>query len=68
MTETTSLLSRVKQELFLDRFITGDEKWISNDNIIRKRQRLDKGQAHLPDPKANIHGEKYCMCGGIIFV
>ena len=68
MAIATSVLLCVKQELFLDRIITGDEKWISNDNIIRKRQWLDKDQAPLPDPKANIHGEKYCVCGGIVLV
>ena len=38
MAVATSLLSRVKHELFLGRIITGDEKWISKDIIIRKRQ------------------------------
>ena len=68
MAVVTSLFSRVKQELFLDRIITGDEKWISNDNITRKRDWLDKDQAPLSDPKANIHGEKYCVCGGIVLL
>ena len=58
MAVATSLLSRVKQERFLDRIVTGDEKWISNDNIIGKRKWLGKDQTPLPDPKTNIHGEK----------
>ena len=62
MAVTISLLSRVKQELFLDKIITGDVKWISNDNIIRKREWLDKDQVPSPDPKSNIHGEKI-LCG-----
>ena len=61
MAVATSLLSSVKQELFLDRIITVNEKWISNDNIIRKIQWLDKDQEPLPDPKGNIHGENI-MC------
>ena len=68
MAVAISLLSRVKQELFLDRIITGLEKWISNDNIIRKRQWLDKDQAPFPYPKANIHGENYGVCSGIVLV
>ena len=36
MAVATSLLSSVKQEPFIDRIITGDEKWFSNDNTIRK--------------------------------
>ena len=62
MTIATSLLSRVKQDPFLDRIITGDEKWIDYDNIISKRQWLDKDQETLPDPKANMHGEKFLLC------
>ena len=66
MAVATSLLSRVKQDLFLDRILTGDEKWISNDNIIRKIQWLDKDQAPLPDPKSNIRREKIlCVCVGL---
>ena len=68
MTIATSLLSRVKQDLVLDKIIAGDEKWNSDDNIIRKRQWLDKDQALLLRSKANIHGEKYCVCDGIVLV
>ena len=64
----TSILSRAKQELFLDRIITADDKGISNDYIIRKRQWLDKDQAPLQDMKANSMGQKYCVCGGIVLV
>ena len=68
MTITTSLLSHVKQEAFFDRIIIGDEKCIAYDNIIRKRQWLDKDQETLPDSKANIHGEKYAVCDGIVLL
>lgn len=62
MSIATSLLSRVKIEPFLNRIVTGDEKWVTYDNIIRKRQWLDKYQPPLPDPKANIHGKKILLC------
>ncbi|XP_043262919.1 histone-lysine N-methyltransferase SETMAR-like [Colletes gigas] len=58
----TSLLSRVKIEAFLNRIVTGDEKWVSYENIVRKRQWLDKNQPPLPDPKANIHGKTILLC------
>ncbi|XP_054005260.1 histone-lysine N-methyltransferase SETMAR-like [Hylaeus anthracinus] len=58
MSIATSLLSRVKNEPFLNRIVTGDEKWVTYDNIVRKKQWLNKDQPPLPDPKANIHGKK----------
>ena len=42
MAVATSLLSSIKQKLFLERIITGDEKWISNDNISIKYNGLIK--------------------------
>ncbi|XP_043260411.1 histone-lysine N-methyltransferase SETMAR-like [Colletes gigas] len=44
MSIATSLLSRVKIEPFLNRNVTGDEKWVTYDNIVQKdkRQWLDK--------------------------
>lgn len=62
MSIATSLLSRVKIEPFLDRIITSDEKWVTYDNIVRKRQWLDKDQPPLPDAKVNIHGKKILLC------
>ena len=38
----TSQLLREKNEPFLDRIITGDEKWITYENIICKRQWLER--------------------------
>ncbi|XP_043258025.1 histone-lysine N-methyltransferase SETMAR-like [Colletes gigas] len=61
MSIATSLLLRVKIEPFLNRIVTGDEKWVSYDNIVRKRQWLDKNQPPLPGPKANIHGKKILL-------
>mgnify|MGYP004576351081 CR=1 FL=1 len=38
----TSVLSRFEREPFLDRLVTGDEKWIIYHNVRRKRQWTDK--------------------------
>ncbi|CAL1289207.1 unnamed protein product [Larinioides sclopetarius] len=62
MSIATSLLSWVKMEPFLNRIVTGDEKWVTYKNIVRKRQWLDKDEPPLPDPKANIHGKKSYCC------
>ena len=69
MAEATSVLSRVKQELFLDSIITGDETWISNDNIICRIQWLDKGLKKAKQTykirKQTFMGKNICVCGGI---
>ena len=44
--------------------ITGDEKWITYENIVRKRQWVDKNQEPQPDAKANFHGRNVvCVFG-----
>lgn len=57
----TRFLSRIKIKPFLNRIITGDEKWGICDNIVRKRQWLHKNQQCLSDSKANIHGENILL-------
>lgn len=42
MSIDTSLISRVKMEPFLNRIVTGDEKWVTYKNIVPKKQWLDK--------------------------
>ncbi|XP_023237751.1 histone-lysine N-methyltransferase SETMAR-like [Centruroides sculpturatus] len=37
-----TLLSWQKEESFLAKIVTGDEKWITYENVIRKRQWVDK--------------------------
>ena len=66
----TSLLSRQRNDPFLDEFITGDEKWITYDNAARKRQWLTRIKSPGPDPKAELHGRKImlCVCCGIVAV
>lgn len=53
----TSLLSRQRNDPFLDEVITGDEKWITYDNVVRKRQWVDKEKSPQPDPKPNFIAE-----------
>lgn len=62
MSIATSLLSRVKMEPFLNRIVTGDEKWVTYKNIVPKKQWLDKDEPPLPDPKAKIHDKKILLC------
>ena len=54
----TSLLSRQRNDPFLDKIITGDENWITYDNITRKRQWVDKNKSPQPDPKLSFMEEK----------
>ena len=58
----TSLLSRQINEPFLDRIITGDEKWVLYVNFVRKRQWVDKDKKPEPDPKPELHQKKVMLC------
>lgn len=53
-----SLLNRNKNEPFLRRIITCDEKWILFDNRKRSSQWLDPGEAPKQCPKRDIHQKK----------
>lgn len=57
-----SLLSRQKHEPFLDRLVTGDEKWVCYANVRRRRQWLDPGQKSLSDVKPDLHQKKLLLC------
>ncbi|XP_023217668.1 histone-lysine N-methyltransferase SETMAR-like [Centruroides sculpturatus] len=56
-----SLLSRFEREPFLDRLVTGDEKWVIYDNVTRKRQRTDKDKQPISTPKASLHPKKVLL-------
>lgn len=58
----SSLLSRFKLDPFLNRLVTGDEKWVLYVNVRRKRQWLDPGQAPERDVKADLHQKKVMLC------
>ena len=53
-----SLLSRNRRKAFLNKIVTGDEKWIYYDNPKRKKAWVDPGQPTPMIPKRNIHGKK----------
>lgn len=49
-----------------------DKKWVTYENIVRKRQWLNKNEPLLLDLKANIRDRKVLLCvrwncGGIIY-
>ena len=53
-----SLLTSHRRFDWLDSIITGDEKWVLYDNVVRKRQWVDKDEQADDVPKANIHSKK----------
>lgn len=55
------LILKQKDEDFLNRIITGDEKWVMYDNSSRKRQWLSPRQRHIVTTKPNIHGKKVML-------
>ena len=50
----TSLLARNKIESFLNRMITGDEKWITYNNIVRKKAYCEPGKPSPSTSKPNL--------------
>lgn len=57
----STLLTRHKRELFLNRIVTGDEKWVLYVNVRRGGQWLGSGQQAIPTPKPNIHQKKIML-------
>lgn len=55
---SSALLLRNKNDPFLDRIVTCDEKWILYDNRRRSAQWLDHDQAPQHFPKPNLHQKK----------
>lgn len=67
-----SLLGRFNNESFLDRLVTGDEKWILYNNVRRKRTWKRTGEHGDAMPKAALHPMKVMLsvwwdCKGIIY-
>ena len=54
----SSLLLRNKNDPFLKRIFTCDEKWILHDNRRRSAQWLDKDEPPRSMPKPNLHLKK----------
>jgi histone-lysine N-methyltransferase SETMAR len=57
-----SLLSRQKHKPFLERIVTGDEKWVRYINVCRRRQWLDPGQKPFPDVNSDSYSKKVMLC------
>ena len=57
-----SLLGRHEKEPFLNRIVTGDEKWILYNNIQRKRKWKKAGEGAEPVAKAGLHPMKVLLC------
>jgi len=57
-----SLLSHHQKSSFLERIVTGDQKWVLYINIGRKKQWLNPGQKPLTDVKADLHPKKVLLC------
>lgn len=59
---SSSLLARNQYEPFLDRLVTGDEKWIVYNNVVRKRAKVLPGSPPPTLAKANLHQKKLMLC------
>jgi len=57
-----SLLKRNEIEPFLKRLITGDEKWVTYDNIVRKRSWSKRGEAPQTVAKPGLTPNKLMLC------
>lgn len=55
---SSALLLRNKNDPFLDRIVTCDEKWILYDNRRRSAQWLDRDEAPQHFPKPKLHQKK----------
>jgi len=57
-----SLLKRNEIEPFLKRLITGDEKWITYDNNVRKKSWSKQGEASQTVAKPGLTSRKVMLC------
>ena len=57
-----SLLNRNKIDPFLKRMLTGDEKWVSYDNVKRKRSWSKSGEAAQTVAKPGLTTRKVLLC------
>jgi [histone H3]-lysine36 N-dimethyltransferase SETMAR len=62
VTIASSLLARNSREPFLDRIVTGDEKWVLYVNVKKRKQWLSSGQRPVPMPKPGLHPQKIMLC------
>ena len=57
-----SLHFRQHQMPFLDRIVTGDEKWMLYNNVKCKKQWLDCSAKPIPQPCIGLHPKKILLC------
>ncbi|GFV62774.1 mariner Mos1 transposase [Trichonephila clavipes] len=55
------LLARQRRKGFLQRIVTGDEKWVCYDNPKRRKSWGNPGHASTSTAKPNIHGSKVLL-------
>ena len=56
-----SLLKRNETDPFLKRIITGDEKWVVYDNVVRKRSWSKRDEPAQSTSEADIHQKKVML-------
>ena len=57
-----SLLNRNKIYAFLKRMVTGDEKWVTYDNVKPKRSWSKSGEAAQTVAKPGLTARKVLLC------
>lgn len=62
MSIASLLYDRQLREPFLERVVTGDEKWVLYNNPSRKRSWVDALEPALPIPKPGLHPKKVLLC------
>ena len=62
MNACESLLNRNKIDPFLKRMVTGDEKWVTYDNVKRKRYWSKSGEAAQTVVKPGLTARKVLLC------
>lgn len=72
ISEAISLLGRLEKEVFLDRLVTGDEKWILYTNIKRRRTWKEANEPAVSVAKVGLHPKKVLLsvwwdCQGVIY-
>ncbi|XP_073968985.1 histone-lysine N-methyltransferase SETMAR-like [Rhodnius prolixus] len=57
-----ALAKRNEIDPFLKRMVTGDEKWVTYDNIVRKRSWSKRGKAAQTVAKPGLTARKLLLC------
>lgn len=61
MNVRSSLLSHLMNEPFLDRVITGDEKWVLYKSVMRQRQWVGKRETLASQVEEGLHAPKMLL-------